>query len=61
MVGGLQRVVNFTCRNCTAGGAKVADEVKQFVLGNNDKMEVVEKFCYLCDVIGKGVVRRSHQ
>src|SRR3989441_9108297 len=41
------------CRNCTAGGVKVADEVKQFVLGNNDKMEVVKKFCYLGDVIGK--------
>ena len=23
------------------------------MLGNNDKMEVVEKFCYLGDVIGK--------
>ena len=46
--------MSFTCRNCTDGGAKVADEVKQFVLGNNDKMEVVEKFCYLGDVIGKG-------
>src|SRR3989441_9130156 len=42
------------CRNCTAGGVKVVDEVKQFVLGNNDKIEVVGKFCYLGDVIGKG-------
>ena len=33
---------------------KLVDEVKQFVLGNNDRMEVVEKFCYLGDVIGKG-------
>src|SRR3989441_2829310 len=47
-------MVSFTCRNCTEGGAKVTDEVKQFVLGNNDKIEVVEKFCYLGDVIGKG-------
>src|SRR2546425_1757498 len=37
---GLQRVLSFTCRNCTEGGAKVADEVKQFVLENSDKMEV---------------------
>ena len=44
------------CRNCTAGSVKVVDEVKQFVLWNNDKMEVVEKFCYLGDVIGKGGV-----
>src|SRR5437867_180448 len=42
------------CRNCTAGDVKVVDEVKQLVLGNNDRMEVVEKFCYLGDVIGKG-------
>ena len=31
----------------------MVDEVKQFVLENN-KIEVVEKFCYLGDVIGKG-------
>src|SRR2546425_9504076 len=54
VVGSLQKMVSFTCRNCTEGGAKVTDEVKQFVLGNNTKMEVVGKFCYLGDVIGKG-------
>ena len=54
MVGSLEKMVNSTCRNCTADGAKVVHGVKQFVLGNNDKMEVVEKFCYLGDVIGKG-------
>ena len=54
MVRSLEKMVNFTCRNCTAGGVKVVDEVKQFMLGNSDKMEVVEKFCYLGDVIGKG-------
>ncbi len=54
VVGSLEKIGNFMCRNCTAGGVKVVDEVKQFVLGNNDKMEVVEKFCYLGDVIGKG-------
>src|SRR5437899_2975238 len=54
VVGNLQKMVSFTCRNCTEGGAEVADEVKQFVLENNDKIEVVEKFCYLGVVIGKG-------
>ena len=54
MVGRLEKIGNFICRNCTAGGVIVVDEVKQFVLGNNDKMEVVDKFCYLGDVIGKG-------
>src|SRR3989442_3257271 len=54
VVGSLEKIGNFMCRNCTAGGVKVVDEVKQFVLGNNDKMEVVGKCCYLGDVIGKG-------
>src|SRR3989442_1392205 len=54
VVDSLGKIGNFMCRNCTAGGVKVVDEVKQFVLGNNDRMKVVEKFCYLLDVIGKG-------
>ena len=61
MVGSLQKMVSFTCRNCTEGDAKVADEVKQFMLGNNDRIEVMETFCYLGDVIRKVAVRRSHQ
>ena len=36
------------------------EETKQLVLGTSDKLEVVEKFCYLGDVIGKGAVRKSH-
>src|SRR3989441_10083645 len=44
VVGSLEKIGNFMCRNCTAGGVQVVDEVKQFVLGNNDRMEVVEKF-----------------
>ena len=47
VVGSLGKIGNFMCRNCTAGGVRVVDVVKQFVLGNNDRMEVVEKFCYL--------------
>ena len=54
VVGSLEKIGNFMCRNCTAGGGKVVDEIKQFVLGNNDKLEIVEKFCYLGDVIGRG-------
>ena len=45
MVGNIEKMVNFKCRNCAAGGVKVIDELKQFVLGNGDKVEVVEKFC----------------
>ena len=46
--------MNFMCRNCAAGGVKVVDELKQFVLENGDKVEVVKKICYLGDVIAKG-------
>ena len=53
MVGNIEKLVNFTCRNCAVGGVKVVDELKQFVLGNGEKVKVVEKFCYLGDVIGK--------
>ena len=53
VVGSLGKMGDFTCRNCIGGGVKVVGEVKQFVLGTSDKIEVVEKFCYLGDVIGK--------
>src|SRR3989441_12050420 len=33
---------------------KVVDGVRQFVLGAREELEVVNKFCYLGDVIGKG-------
>src|SRR3954469_18601386 len=45
---------DFKCRNCSEGGVKVVDEVRQFVLGAREELEVVDKFCYLGDVIGKG-------
>src|SRR6267154_2933322 len=54
VVGNIEKIVNFMSRNCAAGGVKVVDELKQFVLGNGDKVEVVEQFCYLGDVIEKG-------
>ena len=54
VVGSLEKMGDFTCRNCIGGGVKVVGEAKQFVLGTSDKIEVVEKFCYLGDVIGKG-------
>ena len=42
---------DFKCRNCSEGGMKVVDEARQFVLGAREELEVVEKFCYLGDVI----------
>src|SRR3989441_5543272 len=54
VVGDLAKVKDFKCRNCFGGGRKVVDGVRQFVLGAREKLEVVDKFCYLGDVIGKG-------
>src|SRR5437867_6817049 len=48
------KVGDFKCRNCSGGGMKVVDGVRQFVLGAREELEVVDKFCYLGDVIGKG-------
>ena len=54
VVGRLKKGSDFKCRKCTEGGVKVVDEVRQFVLGAREELEVVDKFCYLGDVIGKG-------
>src|SRR6267154_2198317 len=54
VVGNIEKLVNFTCRNCVVGVMKVVYELKQFVLGNGEKVEIVEKLFYLGDVIGKG-------
>src|SRR3989441_2852638 len=54
MVGGLAKVKDFKCRNCSGGGVKVVDGVRQFVLGAREELEVVDKSCYLSDVIAKG-------
>src|SRR2546425_5779586 len=54
VVGRLAKVGDFKCRNCSEGGVKVVDGVSQFVLGAREESEVVDKFCYLGDVIGKG-------
>ena len=54
VVGDLATVSDFKCRNCSGGGMKVVDEVRQFVLGAREELEVFDKFCYLGDVIGKG-------
>src|SRR5437867_4177769 len=43
VMGSLEMIGNLMCRNCTASGVKVVDEVKQFVLENNEKIEVCRK------------------
>ena len=51
--GSLGKMGDFTCRICIGGGIKLVGEAKQFVFGTSNKIEVVEKFCYLGDVIRK--------
>src|SRR5207247_1836552 len=54
VVGRLKKVGDFKRRKCSEGGVKVMDEARLFVLGAREELEVVDKFCYLGDVIGKG-------
>src|SRR3989441_8722734 len=54
LVGRLKKGGDFKCRNCSEGEVKVVDGVRQLVLGAREELEVVDKFCYLGDVIGKG-------
>ena len=42
VIGNIEKLVNFTFRNCVVGVMKVIDELKQFVLGNGENVEVVE-------------------
>src|SRR2546425_7725605 len=53
VVENLEKLVGFKCRNCSRGDMNVVDGAKQFEVGTSDELEVVEKFCYLGDVIGK--------
>src|SRR3989441_1024358 len=48
------KVGDFKCRNCSGGEVKVVDGVRQVVLGAMEELEVVDKFCYFGDAIGKG-------
>jgi len=54
VVESLDKLVGFKCRNCSRGDVNVVDGAKQFEVGASDELEVVEKFCYLGDVIGNG-------
>src|SRR3954464_8790390 len=54
VVGRLKKGGAFKCSKCSEGGVKVVDEVRQLVLGAREELEVVDKFCYLGDVIGRG-------
>ena len=44
----------FKCATCVAGQEQGMEEGRELVLGPNIALEVVDKFCYLGDVIGAG-------
>ena len=53
--GRLQDVVDFKCSRCIGGFTKSqVEKIKEVEIGVNEKLECVEKFCYLGDMIGAG-------
>ena len=51
----LEENTNFRCSACVSGNASGRGKCKNDVeLLNGDKIEVVDKFCYLGDMIGSG-------
>jgi len=45
---------NFQCSKCTIGDPDDTTELKELPIGNTDKVECVDRFCYLGDMIGDG-------
>ena len=54
IIGSLSKVVGFRCKKCVGGIPALVEVVKEIHLGPNAKVEGVEKFCYLGDMIGAG-------
>jgi hypothetical protein len=52
--GKLQDTLAFRCRNCVGGGPVQELLLKEIGLGRSDKLECVDRFCYLGDMIGAG-------
>src|SRR5260221_7441192 len=52
--GRLQDVVGFQCARCVRGDSDKTDEVKELLLGEEGKLEYVDWFCYLGDMVGNG-------
>ena len=59
MKGRLENVVNFKCRSCLNPSVAYDDD-KKVRLGNI-KYEVVDQFCYLCDILGARGMQRHVQ
>ena len=46
--------MGYTCKRCVDGIQVDSVGLKEVSIGQNDKLECVEKFCYLGDMIGSG-------
>ena len=52
--GKLRENIDFKCQVCVAGRQNRMDEKRELVLGPESTLEIVDKFCYLGDMIGAG-------
>jgi hypothetical protein len=52
--GKLKDIPDYRCRVCIDGIQADVDVIKEVDLGSNEKLECVDKFCYLGDMIGAG-------
>jgi len=50
--GDMQKIMNFQCRTCSSRVRDVVAEKKELNLGSDGKLECVNQFCYLGDMIG---------
>ena len=58
--GRLNTVADFKCPTCVKGVSS-DNEVKELVLGEDGKLECVDRFCYLGDMIGAGGGAQRHR
>ena len=42
---------NFQCSKCSSGDSDDTTEFKELSIGNTDKVDCVDRFCYLGDMI----------
>src|SRR5580698_5591187 len=54
MKGKMTANANFQCSKCTIGDSDDTTELKELLIGNTDKVDCIDMFCYLGDVIGDG-------
>ena len=54
MKGALKDNFGFICPKCAGVGVENTMKKKEIALGQGGKFEIVERFCYLGDMIGSG-------